>query len=284
MQAAPAAFLLAASTLAAAGAPRSAHAKVDGCAATGTPAPAPSEPTGDADSGGTKPEASPPKPSGPGGSRRTPSAAEALGRTGGRVRCLDAAAVDEFGAARTRKGVQKRPFRKRLRAFVEVFGGAYAGDLSDTQWQAGGRVGFWFSEAFGIDVTYRLTPITLRLERSATAFTQADRYPDGVVRNLSHTVLGHLLWAPFHTKLRANPERVVHGDFILYAGAGPTLHDSRRGLGLEFGGALLFYPVRWLSLRLDLADHVLSQEILGRRRISNSLVVSFGLGLWIPFR
>lgn len=213
-----------------------------------------------------------------------PSAAETLGRIPGQVRCLDAAVLDEVGAARRRKGVQKRPFRKRLRATVEIAGGAYAGDLSDTQWQTGGRLAFWVTETFGFDVAYRLTPMTLRLERSATAFTGADRYPDGVRENLAHTILGHLAWAPFHTKLRAGRERVVHGDFILYAGAGPTLHDSRRGLGVEFGGAFALYPVRWLSVRLDLADHVLAQEILGSRRLSNSLVFSLGLGIWIPFR
>ena len=37
-------------------------------------------------------------------------------------------------------------------------------------------------------------------------------------------------------------------------------------------------------LHFDLADHILNQEILGSTRISNNLLFSAGVGIWIPFR
>ncbi len=212
------------------------------------------------------------------------SAAEAMGRTPARIKCLDASMVDEFGRARARKGVQPRRFRKALRASLSLTGGGNFGDLTDTSWQAGGSLAFWISEDFGLDASFRASPTTFRLERIATEFTGQDRYPDGQIANMSYTILGHLLWAPLHTKLRARGDRIIHGDFVLFAGAGPTLHPTSRGVGFDLGASLYLYPTRWLSLRLDLSDYVLAQELLGSRRISNSLVLSAGLGLWIPFR
>ncbi len=207
-----------------------------------------------------------------------------MGRQPARVKCLDETLIDEFGRARARKGVQPRAFRKALRASLSVVGGGYAGDLTDTSWQAGGHLAFWVGEDFGFDAQFRITSLNFRLERSATGVTGQDRYPDGQVDNFAYTILGHLLWAPLHTKLRSNEERIIHGDFVVFAGAGPTIHNSARGVGFDLGASLYLYPTRWLSVRLDLADHILPQEVLGSRRISNSLVFSTGLGVWIPFR
>ncbi len=212
------------------------------------------------------------------------STAEALGRQPARVKCLDESLIDEFGRARARKGVQPRFFRKALRLSLSASGGGYAGDLASTNWQAGGNLAFWITEDLGIDAQFRLSPIEFRLERSATGFTGQNRYPDEASENLAYVANAHVLWSPFHTKLRATEDRIIHGDFVLFAGAGKTFHDTVQGVGFDVGASMYLYPTKWLSVRFDLADHILNQEILGSTRISNNLLFSAGVGIWVPFR
>lgn len=226
-----------------------------------------------------------PSPASPSGPAATPpsTAAEAMGRKPLRVKCLDQSLVDEFGRARVRKGVQPRRFEKRLHLAMALTGGGYGGDLVDTNWQAGANLAFWFSEDFGIDGEFRMVPMTLRLERAASGFTDANRYPDGLANTLAYIAHGHLLWSPIHTKMKAGKKSIVHGDFVFFAGAGKTFHDSVHGVGFDLGISYYLFPRPWLSWRFDLSDHILAQEALGSRRISNSLVFSTGVAFWIPF-
>jgi outer membrane beta-barrel protein len=212
------------------------------------------------------------------------SAAEALGRQPQRVKCLDETLIDELGRARARKGVQLRPFRKALRLALNVGGGVSAGDLLDTTWQAGGQLTFFASEDFGLDADVRVTTMTLRVERSFTGFSGEDRVPDAFADSLAYVALGHLRYAPFHTKLRARGDRIVTGDVMIVAGAGAAIHDTTLGVAVDAGLALWLYPRRWLSVQLQLTDLVLSQEVLGSRRISNTLLFSTGIGFWTPMR
>jgi hypothetical protein len=212
------------------------------------------------------------------------TAAEALGRTPRRVKCLDESLIDESGRARVRKGVQPRYFRKARRVAISLGGGAWAGDLLDTSWHAHGNVAFWPTEALGFDADFKLTPMTYRLERSATSFTGSDRYPDGMLANFAYVAMGHVLLAPLHTKQRMGRDKVRHGDFTVFAGAGRAFHDSTQGIGFDVGMSLYWYVAKFVSVRLDVSDVILSQDVFGSRRISNNLVLSSGVALWIPFR
>lgn len=246
---------------------------------------APATPSADASVEAGPPAAPAPSPAATQSADQAPgSAAEALGRQPSRVKCLDESMIDEFGRARARKGVQPRFFRKALRLSLSAAGGGYAGDLASTNWQAGGSLAFWITEDVGIDAQFRLTEIAFRLEKAATGFTGQDRYPDRAADNLAYVAHGHVLWSPFHTKLRASEDRIIHGDFVLFAGAGKTFHDTVQGVGFDVGASMYLYPTKWLSVRFDLADHILNQEILGSTRISNNLLFSAGIGIWIPFR
>jgi outer membrane beta-barrel protein len=181
--------------------------------------------------------------------------------------------------------VQPRTFRKARRLAIGIAGGVHAGDLLDTQWMGGGSLGFWPTEEFGFEGVFRLTPMTLRLERAATnAVDMGNRYPDGVAANLSYAAIGHLMFAPIHTKLRARKDRIVHGDFVLLAGAGAVLHRTVQGAAFEVGMSLYLFPTPWLSVRLELVDQILAQEAMGSRRISNNLLFSIGTDFWIPPR
>jgi outer membrane beta-barrel protein len=212
------------------------------------------------------------------------TAAEALGRMPKKVKCLDESLIDESGRARRRKGVQPRRFHKAKRVAISLGGGGWAGDLLDTSWHAHGNVAFWATEGFGVDVDFKLTPMTYRLERSATGFTGQNRYPDGIVDNFAYVGMAHVLFAPLHTKQRARKDRIAHGDFVLFAGGGRAFHPSTQGVGFDLGMSLHWYVARFVSIRIDVSDVILAQEAFGSRRISNNLVFSSGVGLWIPFR
>jgi outer membrane beta-barrel protein len=253
------------------------------------PAPSPATPTPPPDAA-SGPDAAPEAPPAaepaaePAPAPPPSSTAQALGRQSARIKCLDESLVDEFGRARARKGVQPRDFRKALRVALSVTGRAWAGDLASTSWQGGGALAFWISEDLGIEAQYRITSVEFRLERAASGFTGQDRYPNRVRDNLGHVAHARALWSVFHTKLRAAEDRIIHGDFVLFAGAGKTFHDTVQGVGFEVGASMYLFPAKWLSIRLDLADHILNQEILGSTRISNNLLFSAGIGIWMPPR
>lgn len=254
-------------------------ARADECA---TPPASPADAAGPTE---PQPPSAPASSADPVPPQDTPSAAESLGRTEARVKCLDQTLVDEFGRARARRGVQPRYFRKARRAVLSIGGGAIGGDSFDTQWQVAGNLGFWFTEDFGIDADFKLSPKTFRLERAATNdVTGEDRYPDGIVDNFAYIVMGHLLWSPIHTKLRARGDRIIHGDFVVFGGAGSVFHDSSHGVGFDLGMSLYLYPARFVSLRIDISNQILAEELYGSRRITNNLVFNFGVGLWLPFR
>jgi outer membrane beta-barrel protein len=244
--------------------------------------PTPSEPQPPADP--QPPTDATADPSTPAADATPDSTAEALGRTARRVKCLDESMIDEFGRTAVRKGVQPRDFRKAMRVAIALGGGVRAGDLLDTQWQAGANLAFWPFEDLGFDVDFKLSPMTLRVERSATSFTGEDRYPDGIVANLSYSVLGHVLFSPFHTKLRARGDRIIHGDFVLIGGGGAVLHSSVQAAAFDLGVGFYLFPAKFVSLRLDLVDRIMAQEAIGSRRISNDLVFSAGVAFWIPPR
>ena len=166
------------------------------------------------------------------------------------------------------------PYDQMVRNLLTTDGGV---------WDSG-SIGFWPFEAFGFDAEFRLTPMTLRIERAATSFTQENRFPDGVRRNLSYAAIGHLLFSPIHTKLRARGDRIVHGDFVLQGGAGAILHDTVQAAAFDVGMSLYLFPTSFLSVRFDLTDRIYAQEAIGSRRITNDLVFSAGVGFWIPPR
>ncbi len=211
------------------------------------------------------------------------TSAQAQGRQPAKIRCLDESLIDDFGRSRSRKGVQPRVFRKATRLALTLMGGGYGGDLISTSWQVNGRLSFWLSEHFAIEAQGLVVPMQFRLENSATGFTGEDRFVDVGTQRLATMLHGHLVWAPIHTKLRTKNHKVVHGDFVFYGGAGRTFHETAQGASFSAGATFLLFPARWLSIAFDLQDHILGQEVLGSTKMTNNLVASIGLGIWIPF-
>jgi outer membrane beta-barrel protein len=191
--------------------------------------------------------------------------------------CLDQSITDELGQTLRPRGVQSRDFLKRGQVELVARGGLFAADLLSTSYMAGGAVGFYVTEDLGLEVSLDITPIALDLDEPLAEFFGDDRFEPG----LGYLAMSGLLWSPIHAKLRMG-DSIVHSDIVFSAGGGKLLHDSVQGFAGQAGAALEMYATQWVTLRFDLRNVILLQEAVAETRITNNLIATFGLALWIP--
>ena len=190
--------------------------------------------------------------------------------------CLDPnAPLGEEGA---RKGVQRRPFLKRLRLELSAWGGFYAGDLLSTSYTYGGAVAFYPGEDIGIEASLLVTPFSLAVEKPLTQFFAGKVFHT----SLAYVVVGDILWSPIHFKVRATETAIAHGDVFLALGAGETFNSTVQGVTFDVGLGLKVYIHHWVAVRFDLRDYVMVQEAIAVQRVTNNLVGLVGLSLFLP--
>ena len=141
----------------------------------------------------------------------------------------------------------------------------------------GGALAYYMTEDLGLEVSLDLTPIALDLDDPLADFFGDDRFDPG----LGYLAMAGLLWSPIHAKLRMG-ESIVHSDIVISAGGGKLLHNSVQGLAGQIGAALELYATQWVTLRFELRDVLLLQEAVAETRITNNLIATFGIALWIP--
>jgi outer membrane beta-barrel protein len=188
--------------------------------------------------------------------------------------CLEG---DAAGGGR-RKGVQQRDFLKRHRFELSGVGGFYASDALSSTYSYGGALAFYPSEDFGVEVLVTRSPVRFRLEEPFNSFDSEQHFNPGI----AWQGMFSLLWSPIHAKLKFTDDRIIHADIFAVAGAGRTFHESVLGLTWEAGLGLKLYVSRYVTIRLDVRDFLLPQEILGRGRITNNVTVLAGVSLWLP--
>jgi outer membrane beta-barrel protein len=176
-----------------------------------------------------------------------------------------------------RKGVQRRDFLKRHRFELAGLGGFYASDTLSSTYSYGGALAFYPSEDFGLELLVTRSPVRFRLEEPFTDFDQEKHFQPGI----AWQAIGSLLWSPIHAKFKFAESKIVHGDIFVLAGAGRTFHETVLGMTWEVGLGLKLYISRFVTLRLDLRDFLLPQEVLGRGRNTNNVTVLAGLSVWI---
>jgi outer membrane beta-barrel protein len=191
--------------------------------------------------------------------------------------CLDQSIVNELGETLHPRGVQKRDFQKRGQLEILARGGLFAGDLLSSSYIAGGAVAWFATEDFGIEGSFDTTYVKLDLDKPLADFTGDERFKSG----RGYLALGNLLWSPVHAKMKMG-ERIVHGDFLLTAGGGRLFHESAQGLAFDGGLLLDLFLSQWFTIRFDLRDVVLIQEAVAETRLTNNLVMTGGLALWLP--
>jgi outer membrane beta-barrel protein len=191
--------------------------------------------------------------------------------------CLDQTIAGELGAQLRPRGVQKRNFMKRHKVNLVGHAGLYGGDMTSSSWIAGGALGFFFTEDFGIQGEFDLTPLTLDLDAPLNKFFGDNRFSPGTAK----VVLGNFLWSPIHAKLKMGGG-IVHADILLFAGGGRMFHDAVQGMSLDAGMALDLFVTRFATIRIDARDLMAVEEIAAETRYTNNLIATLGLAFWIP--
>ncbi|MCX5743017.1 MAG: outer membrane beta-barrel domain-containing protein [Proteobacteria bacterium] len=191
--------------------------------------------------------------------------------------CLDQTIKDQLGTQLKPRGVQKRNFAKNKKIVLSGHGGLFGGDLTSSSWIAGGSLGFFFTEDFGIQAELDLTPLAVDLDAPLAKFFQDTRFEPG----MAYSVLGNAVWSPIHAKLKLGGG-IVHADVLLFAGGGRLIHDAVQGLSFDGGLAIDFFVSKIFTVRLDARDLMAVIEVAGETRYTNNLVATLGLGIWIP--
>jgi outer membrane beta-barrel protein len=200
--------------------------------------------------------------------------------SGAHAQCIDEAIRDELNARRQYRGVQERLFQKARRHEISALGGAYAADLMSSSYVVGGAYTYHFSEDLGLEALFGYTRA-----HSELIDIIEQRQGTELVRNDLAVFLyqGHLIWTLAYGKLRWFGARISRFDINLALGGGITDNRSARGLTFSGGLGFKFFPTRWLAVRVDLRDQLLTQELLGESRHVNNLMATLGLSVFLPF-
>jgi outer membrane beta-barrel protein len=191
--------------------------------------------------------------------------------------CLDQTIAEQVGAELKPRGVQKKDFLKRRKLNLVGHGGMYSGDLTSSSWFAGGSLGFFFTEDFGIAGEFDVTPLTLDLDSPLNQFFGDNRFEPG----MAYVALGNLMWSPIHAKLKLGGG-IVHADIMLIAGGGRMIHSAVQGVSFDAGAAIDFFVTKAATIRIQTRDLMAVQEIAAETRFTNNLVTTVGLSMWIP--
>ena len=191
--------------------------------------------------------------------------------------CLDQTLKDEIGAELKPRGVQKRNFIKAHKLVLVAHGGLFGGDLTSSSWIAGGSLGYFLTEDFGIQAQFDVTPLTLDLDAPITKFFGDDRFRPGT----AYVALGNAMWSPIHAKAKLGGG-IVHADVMFFAGGGRMFHDAVQGLSFDAGMALDLFVTRVVTIRFDARDLTAIEEIAGQTRFTNNFVTTAGLAFWLP--
>ena len=191
--------------------------------------------------------------------------------------CLDQTIKDQLGENLKPRGVQKKNFLKNKKLVLVAHGGMFGGDLTSSNWIAGGSLGFFFTEDFGIQAEVDATPLTLDLDQPLNKFFGDNRFEPG----MAYVALGNLMWAPIHAKLKLGGG-IVHSDIMFFAGGGRMFHDAVQGLSFDAGGAIDLFVTKVLTIRFDIRDLTAIEEVAGETRFTNNIIATAGLSLWLP--
>ena len=191
--------------------------------------------------------------------------------------CLDQTLAGELGESLKPRGVQKKNFLKRHKINLVIHGGLWAGDLTSSSWIAGGSLGVFLTEDFGVAAEFDLTPITLDLDAPLNQFFGDNRFTAG----MGYVALGNAFWAPIHAKMKMGGG-IVHSDIMFFAGGGRLINDAVQGLAFDAGAAIDLFVSRFATVRIDARDVMAIEEIAGTTRTTNNIVGTLGLSMWIP--
>ena len=207
-------------------------------------------------------------------------ALQAAGSAVAHAQCIDEAIRDELNARRRYRGVQKRLVQKAGRHEISAMGGLYAADLLSSSYLLQGAYTYHFVEELALEASFgysRAQSELVEVVQRDTSFT-ALRLDTPI-----YIYQGHLLWSLAYGKVRWFSGGISRFDVHLAVGGGVTDSQTAQGLTLSGGLGFKFFLTEWLALRMDVRDHVLSQELLGVSGVVHNLAATLCFSMFIPF-
>lgn len=196
------------------------------------------------------------------------------------AQCIDEAIRDELNARRRYRGVRERLFQKALRHELSVMGGVYAADLLSASYLIQGAYTFHVTEDLGLEASFAYT----RADSELVRIIENDRGISLIrIDAPVYVYQAHLVWTLAYGKLRWFGDGISRFDFNLAVGGGLTDNQTSRGLTFSAGLGIKFFFDQWFSIRFDIRDQVMQQELLGESTIVNNLTATLGLSVFLPF-
>ncbi|MCZ7687340.1 MAG: outer membrane beta-barrel domain-containing protein [Sandaracinaceae bacterium] len=196
------------------------------------------------------------------------------------AQCIDEAIRDELNARRRYRGVRERLFQKALRHEISAMGGIYAADLLSASYLLQAAYTFHVTEDIGLEASFAYSQAESELVR----IIEQDRGISLIRIDAPVFVYqAHLVWTLAYGKLRWFGDGISRFDFNFAIGGGITDNQTSRGLTFSAGLGIKFFFDQWFSIRIDIRDQVLQQELLGESRIVNNLTATLGLSVFLPF-
>ncbi|MCB9597254.1 MAG: outer membrane beta-barrel domain-containing protein [Sandaracinaceae bacterium] len=196
------------------------------------------------------------------------------------AQCIDEAIRDELNARRRYRGVRERLFQKALRHEISIMGGVYAADLLSASYLLQAAYTFHVTEDLGLEASFAYSQSASELVR----IIEQDRGISLVrIDAPVYVYQAHLIWTLAYGKLRWFGDGISRFDFNLAIGGGLTDNQTARGLTFSAGLGIKFFFDEWFSIRFDIRDQVLQQELLGESTIVNNITATLGLSVFLPF-
>jgi outer membrane beta-barrel protein len=194
--------------------------------------------------------------------------------------CIDQEIADRLAVKRKRRGAVDRLFVKQARHEFSAIGGYYLSDLFSATYVVGGSYTYHMTEDTAVEfsgaVTHENADVIVAIEDG-----RASILDDDFARTMFFE--SALIWTPIYGKLRLGG-KVMRFDIHADLGVGVVESQTSRGAAGMGGFGLKLFLGKAMALRVDVRDHVFSQELLDERFLVNDVSVTTGLSLFLPFR
>jgi len=153
-----------------------------------------------------------------------------------------------------------------------IFGGAYDTDNFGTNAVGGARFGYHITEDVFVEAVYGQTKVsdaTYRLFLPGGIFPTQEQILRYYELDAGYNVLpGEIFLGRTHAKVSA---------VYVVAGLGSTKFDGQSDMTVDFGLGMRVMLADWVSLQVDMRDHVFSMDILGTRKDMQNIELTTGV-------
>lgn len=177
--------------------------------------------------------------------------------------------------------LEQRPFVQSLRVEVVPMFGYTVNEVMYEYLQAAGTLRFHIDEHWSIGATYGhyFASTTSTFDDVQSQFELF-----GEKKFIKFYAGGEVMYSPVYAKAILFGSWIVHWNAYLMAGGGVTQTGAGdfRPTG-TVGAGLRVFLTEWLSLNIEIKDHIYKEKFNAGDELINNLVLHTGLGIWIPF-